>query len=346
MSLLELRGVTKRYGPVTALRDFDLSIPAGTRTAIVCPSGSGKTTLLRLVAGFEQPDAGEIFLDGQKLCDAAGGVPAHRRNIGLVMQDGALFPHLTVLRNILFGFERGTSEAKRQALELMDTVQLDRSMASRRPHELSGGQQQRVALARALARRPRLMLLDEPFSALDSGLREQMRNAVAGILAAAKITTVLVTHDQAEAMGFADRVVILRDGALSQAGTPREVYLSPVNRETAEFLGPAIILDAVAANGVARSTLGPVPVPAAASGPVRIMLRHEQITLRLANGHDDGATRVRVLATDFLGPNGTLTIVLPGTDRPFVLRVTGQALPPVGSELAVSVSGEAHVLDG
>jgi iron(III) transport system ATP-binding protein len=343
MNLLELRGVTKRYGTVTALRSVDIAIPPGTRTAIVGPSGSGKTTLLRLVAGFEQPDEGTISMDGHVIADPSGGVPAHRRNIGLVMQDGALFPHLTVLRNILFGFPRGVADAKDRALALMDTVQLDRAMAGRRPHELSGGQQQRVALARALARRPLLMLLDEPFSALDSGLREQMRNAVASILATEGITTILVTHDQAEAMGFADRIVILRDGALSQTGTPREVYLAPSNRETAEFLGPAIILDAVANGGTATSALGLVPVRADVSGPIRIMLRHEQVVPGPA---DAARPRLRVTATDFLGPFGTITLALPGETRPFVLRVSGPSLPAVGSELSLYVTGEAHALTG
>ncbi len=353
MSLLEIRGLTKRYGSVVALRDLDLAIAAGTRTAVVGPSGSGKTTLLRLVAGFERPDAGEILVDGVRLSDAAGGIPAHRRNIGLVMQDGALFPHLTVLRNISFGFDRGTSDVRNRALALMAAVQLDPSMAKRRPHELSGGQQQRVALARALARQPKLMLLDEPFSALDSGLRGQMRKAVADILSAAGITTILVTHDQDEAMHFADQIVILRDGALRQAGDPREVYLAPVDRETAEFLGQAIVLDAVIANGFAICALGRIPVRGASQGSAQIMLRPEQIQLQPAANHRLNGTAVpiaRVVAAEFGGPSGNITIAIPGghggqpTETVIVHKSYGSDVPAVDSEVTVTVVGSAHVL--
>src|SRR5258705_458325 len=161
MSFLQLRSVRKSYGSIVAIDDLDLTVPTGSRTVIVGPSGSGKTTLLRLIAGFEAPDAGSIVMEGTILADRETFIPAHRRNIGLVTQDGALFPHLSVADNIGFGLERDADREAR-VLALLDMVELDRVLLHRRPHELSGGQQQRVALARALARRPRLMLLDEP----------------------------------------------------------------------------------------------------------------------------------------------------------------------------------------
>ncbi len=189
-----------------ALDNIDLTVAAGSRTAVVGPSGSGKTTLLRIIAGFEIPDAGQVMLEGETLADGPAIVPAHRRGMGIVSQDGALFPHLSVADNIGFGMERGQVDRAEQINALIDMVELDRGMLDRRPHQLSGGQQQRVALARALGRKPRLMLLDEPFSALDTGLRENMRKAVARVLQNAGITTILVTHDQAEALSFADQV--------------------------------------------------------------------------------------------------------------------------------------------
>ena len=179
MSFLTLEAVGRQYGTVVALDGIDLRVPVASRTAIVGPSGSDKTTLLRLIAGFEAPDTGRIALDGRLLADGSAAVPAYRRGIGFVPQDGALFPHLSVAANIGFGLDRGLPRRDERILELMDAVELDRGMRLRRPDELSGGQQQRVALARALAREPRLMLLDEPFSALDAGLRETMRKAVA-----------------------------------------------------------------------------------------------------------------------------------------------------------------------
>ncbi|MDO8712499.1 ABC transporter ATP-binding protein, partial [Pseudomonas sp.] len=196
MNALELHAICKYYGSQRALENVSLSVPKGSRTVIVGPSGSGKTTLLRMIAGFEFPDTGSISLDGQTLVDDTHEVPAHQRLIGYVPQDGALFPHMTVAANIGFGLST-KGEAKHQRIaELMDSVALDASMAQRWPHELSGGQQQRVALARALAQQPRLMLLDEPFSALDTGLRGAMRKMVARLLSDAGVTTILVTHDQ------------------------------------------------------------------------------------------------------------------------------------------------------
>ena len=187
-----------------------------------------------MIAGFDMPDDGTIALGGELLADRGGALPAHRRGIGYVAQEGALFPHLPVAQNIAFGLERSLDRRARVA-ELMEIVELEDSMAKRRPHELSGGQQQRVALARALARQPRLMLLDEPVSALDAALRESTREMVGEVLSAAGVTTILVTHDQVEALSFADHLALMRDGKVVQAGPPQDLYLAPSDDAAARF---------------------------------------------------------------------------------------------------------------
>ena len=208
--------------------------------------------------------AGETSADGPK------GVPVHKRGIAFVAQDGALFPHLSVAENIGFAIDRSDGGRAARIAELMELVELSPGTRDRAPHELSGGQQQRVAIARGLARKPRLMLLDEPFSALDAGLRESVRRAAARVLRAAGVTTILVTHDQTEALSFADRLAVLTAGRLAQAGPPRELYLRPADKSTAAFLGDAIVLPARVTTGWAECGLGRVAVAAeAASGRAR-----------------------------------------------------------------------------
>jgi len=360
MILLGVQDVSKRYGPVVALDRIDLSVPAGSRTVIVGPSGSGKTTLLRIIAGFEVPDAGRITLDGEVLADGPHVVPAHRRGIGFVPQDGALFPHLSVARNIGFGLDRAMPGRDARILDLMDMVELDRKMLDRRPHELSGGQQQRVALARALARKPRLMLLDEPFSALDAGLRETMRKAVAKVLQAAGITAILVTHDQAEALSFADQVAVLRDSRLAQVGAPQDIYRHPADRKTAEFLGDTIVLSADLRDGWAECRLGRVAVDAPARrGKAEIMLRPEQVQLVQA-GPEVGeaeahgcygqvtdvefAGAVCMVAVSLLIPSGAAANAAM-SGAPLMIRSLSNDLPPVGSRVRITVTGKAHVFE-
>jgi iron(III) transport system ATP-binding protein len=351
MSLLELTGIRKHYGPVAALDGIDLRVEAGSRLAIVGPSGSGKSTLLRIIAGYEAPDAGRLSLDGAILAEDGTAVPAHRRGIGIVAQDGALFPHLTIAENIGFGLDRSAPGRDRQIAELMELVELDRAMLTRRPDQLSGGQQQRVALARALARKPRLMLLDEPFSALDTGLRAATRKAVAAVLTAADITTILVTHDQEEALGFADQVAVMRRGRLPQIGTPRELYLQPRDPMIAAFLGEAILLDARVENGRAVCALGAIAVREAnVSGPCRIMLRPEQISLSPVLAGDPvpaGFAHGEVVETSFGGAMGTMVLRLshaPSTETVrIVLRTAMAAAPAAGTMVRIAVSGSAHV---
>ena len=227
--ILVARNLAKSFNGSAVLENIDLRLRPGSITAVVGSSGCGKTTLLRLIAGFETPDAGTVTIAGRQVASPESAVAAHRRGVGYVAQDGALFPHLTVGQNISYGLP-GTARSapvRARVAELLETVSLDPSYASRRPHQLSGGQQQRVALARALARQPVLMLLDEPFSALDTGLRASTRKAVAQLLAAAGVTTLLVTHDQEEALSIAGQVAVMRDGRFTQVGTPQQVYLRP-----------------------------------------------------------------------------------------------------------------------
>ncbi|MES0199028.1 ABC transporter ATP-binding protein [Mesorhizobium sp. M0011] len=358
MSFLEISGLHKQYGPVAALAGVDLNVASGSRTAIVGPSGCGKTTLLRLIAGFEAPDQGRITLDGEVLANGGAAVPAHRRGIGVVAQDGALFPHLTIADNIGFGMARGEDKRAERIVELAYIVGLDKAILKRRPHELSGGQQQRVALARAMAMKPRLMLLDEPFSALDTGLRASMRKAVAELLEAAGITTILVTHDQAEALSFASQVAVMRDGKFSQIGTPRELYLKPKDRMIAEFLGDAIILPAKISNGFANSPLGRIAVDTNDSRDIaRIMLRPEQIALKRTSREGMSGTSDmlfgEVTESEFAGSMCTVAVRLLNNadppdaaaigNTPLVLRKPGMDAPAVGEIVRLTVSGKAHV---
>jgi iron(III) transport system ATP-binding protein len=353
MSTLSLRGIAKRFGDVQGVVDVDLKVEAGSRTAIVGPSGSGKTTLLRIIAGFETPDSGTVVLDGNVLVDGAHVVPAHRRAIGFVPQDGALFPHLSVEANIAFGLDEAPDARRARVRELLELVALDYDVLARWPHELSGGQQQRVALARALARKPTLMLLDEPFSALDTGLRASTRKAVARLLADAGITTILVTHDQAEALSFADQLAVMRDGRLVQAGKPVDVYWSPVDAEAANFLGDAIILQAQLRAGFAQCELGRIAVnDGARSGAVHIMLRPEQIQLVDA-ADDDGNAQGRVAIVtdvDFGGPSCDVTLAFaeptasPAAQSTLRVRYPGNRAPAAGDRVRIVIAGVAHVL--
>ena len=362
MSALQVTGVSRIYGEVIALEAIDLSVPTGSRTVIVGHSGSGKTTLLRIIAGFEVPDAGQVTLDGAVLVDGQSFTPAHKRSIGFVAQDGALFPHLSIADNIGFGLARNEPNRAEIIAGLMDSVDLNPNLRERRPHQLSGGQQQRVALARALARQPKLMLLDEPFSALDTGLRESTRKTVGNVLRKAGITTILVTHDQSEALSFADQVAVLREGRLVQAGTPQQLYLKPVDQITAAFLGDAIILPAELGVGWAQCALGRI----AADSVIRfsagdIMLRPEQMRLTpvLPGNHDPKACLAEVLEVEFGGAVSTIGVrLVQGGNFPVAaadlaaapggimrLRYASFELPAIGSLVSISVSGKAHVFD-
>ena len=245
--MLEVRGLRKCYttgrNPTAALDGVDLTVEKGSFATVLGPSGSGKTTLLRCIAGFERADAGTIRLAGRDLdSPSISSVRPYDRDIGVVPQEGALFPHLSVARNVAFGIaDRPRVQRRERVEQLLELVGLQ-GLGDRRPHQLSGGQQQRVALARALAPEPRLILLDEPFSALDAQLRVELREEVRGLLRSLGTTALLVTHDQAEAMTLADHLVVMRGGRVVAAGDPRQVYDEPVDAEMGRFLGAAVVV--------------------------------------------------------------------------------------------------------
>jgi iron(III) transport system ATP-binding protein len=344
--ILELSNVAKSFGAHRVLDDVDLRLAAGSLTAIVGASGCGKTTLLRIVAGFETPDSGTVAIAGRRVAGAGASVPAHRRDIGYVAQDGALFPHLSVGKNIAYGLTGSAAANRARVVELLATVSLDESYAQRRPHELSGGQQQRVALARALARSPVLMLLDEPFSALDAGLRASTRKAVAQLLADAGVTTLLVTHDQEEALSVADQVAVMRAGRFTNVGTPQRVYLDPGDRFTAEFLGDCVLLPCTVTNGIAECAVGRVPVrTAAAAGAATLMLRPEQIFATAVSDDEHGEGIATVLGSEFRGHDVLLTVAPGGDSAPIVVRQHSVDPPAVDAKVRLDVTGAAVVLD-
>jgi iron(III) transport system ATP-binding protein len=316
---LSVSGVWKSYSGTVVLRGVSLSVEPGSLTAILGASGAGKTTLLRVIAGFEAADAGTVVLGGLLVDDGRRRVPPERRHIGYVPQDGALFPHLTVRGNVAFGLPRRLRRGS-AVDELLTLVGLS-EFGGRYPHELSGGQQQRVAIARALAPRPRLVLLDEPFAALDASLRATVRADVLGALRAVGTTGVLVTHDQDEALSCADHVAVLRDGVITQEGPPRMIYSAPADPWTAGFLGTANLLPGVLASRAPDSAAvpgapGPLSAPDLPDLPgVRTALGWHE--LRDAGKITDGAGEVTVL----IRPE-QISLCTPGTSASVTGKVT------------------------
>jgi iron(III) transport system ATP-binding protein len=314
-ALLEVRGVSQAYDVRPVLENLSFELEPGMIGCLLGPSGCGKTTVLRCIAGFERITAGEIVLHGEIMSRRGRTVPAERRRIGMVFQDYALFPHLSVSRNIAFGL-RTASQAERAArvAELLDIIGLDQ-VASRYPHELSGGQQQRVALARALAPRPELMLLDEPFSNLDVEMRERLSIEVRDILKQQKTTAILVTHDQHEAFNIADEIGIMAHGRIEQWDTPYRLYHEPATRFVADFVGqgvflPGMVLDARTI-GLELGALQSRSVQDLPRGTaVDVLLRPDDIL------HDDSSPlQARVLHKAFRGAEFLYTLQLPGGGR-------------------------------
>jgi len=277
---LTVADLSVAYDGPTVLNDVSLKVAAGEVVALLGPSGCGKTTLLRTIAGLERQQTGTVLLGDRVLSDDQTFVQPERRRIGMVFQDGALFPHLNVGQNVAYGLPRSERRSDRvvEALEMVGLTDMDRRM----PGSLSGGQQQRVALARALAPRPGVLLLDEPFSGLDSSLRVQVRGEIYRLLVELGITTVFVTHDQEEAFVLGDRVAVLNDGRLAQVGTPDELYRHPVDRWVARFVGDANPLPVPSAVGICATPVGDVPVSRDVDGPAELLLRPEAI--RVASG--------------------------------------------------------------
>lgn len=339
---LTVQELRKSYGPVPVLDGVDLHVPAGSLTAVLGPSGCGKTTLLRLIAGFDRPDAGTIRLGERVVFEGGRFVPPEQRGAGYVAQEGALFPHLTVARNITFGLPWRDRRRGHRVEELLRLVDLDPAYADRYPHELSGGQQQRVAVARALAPGPALVLLDEPFSSLDAGLREGTRRAVKEALRAARATAILVTHDQAEALSLADRVAVMREGRIVQAGTPEEVYRRPADVAVGTFVGEAIVLPATLRDGLAECALGRLVVETAGNdGPVDLLIRPEQIGIHMTA--EPGSIAATVTGSTYHGHHASVQLQLPSGEQ-ITARTTGFTVPPAGQRMFVSVAGTVHVV--
>jgi iron(III) transport system ATP-binding protein len=304
---VSLRAVSKTFGSVTALDEFQLDVEAGSVLALLGPSGSGKTTALRVIAGFERPEAGTVEIAGSTVVSDSVWVPPERRRIGMVFQDYALFPHLSVADNVAFGLDRDVREHRTpQVLEMVGLS----GMAQRMPHELSGGEQQRVALARALAPQPHLILLDEPFSNLDTPNRDRVRREVRTILVEARATAIFVTHDQEEALAMSDMVAVMRDGHVLQAAAPHDIYRRPTDCWVARFLGDAEFVQGSASGGSVTTPLGVFADDTSASGNVEVMIRPEAVRLE-----PDDSGPALVVDREFYGHDQLVTLHLNGGHR-------------------------------
>ncbi len=331
---LEVQDVSKCFGETLCVEIGHMHVYEGEVLALLGPSGCGKTTTLRLIAGLETPDAGRISLAGQDVSNEYLFVPPEKRKLGLVFQDYALFPHLTVAQNIRFGlqpkFRGNIDERVQEMLQLTRLAQL----SHRFPHELSGGEQQRTALARCLAPFPHMLLLDEPFSSLDASLRKELRAEVKEILRETQITTILVTHDQEEALSMSDRLAVMLNGSVQQVGTPRELYWSPNREDIAYFMGEANLLPGQASGHEVECVLGQLPIQNEIVGPVQVMLRPETIHVNLGNEGQRG----RVLDIEFYGHDQILRIELDTGERLLARRDAIQPFLP-GQQISVQPVG-------
>ena len=322
---VRLEQLQRRYGPVVALDGLDLTIQPGELVALLGPSGCGKTTALRLVAGLEDADGGRVVINGQDVT----WLPANKRDMGMVFQAYSLFPHMTARQNVAFGLRlRGVSHTQREqrAAEMLDLVGLS-EQAERYAHQMSGGQQQRVALARALAIQPKVLLLDEPLSALDAKVRAQLRDEIRRVQLEVGITTLFVTHDQEEALALADRVGVMQAGRLEQLDTPTAVYARPATPFVAEFVGLTNRLPAQV-SGRTATVLGvelPLVDPATPDGPAIALVRPEAIGLAPAMDGETGPLIGSVITTVFLGAVSRLTIDLGGTGTVMAQLPTSEA---------------------
>jgi iron(III) transport system ATP-binding protein len=331
---LGFENVSLSFGKTEVLRDVSFELSPGEIVCLLGPSGCGKTTLLRIAAGIERPQAGRVLIDGLEMVGPKTFVPPERRGVGLMFQDFALFPHLTILDNVAFGLrDLKRTDALAEAEKALSRVGLAR-YAAVYPHALSGGEQQRVALARAIVPRPQVMLMDEPFSGLDQRLRESVRNETLALLKETRATSMIVTHDSGEAMALADRILLMRQGRLIQTGTPLELYQHPVDAAAARFFSDMNEVTGAVSNGCANTPLGSFPAPRCVAGESALVLIRPQAFELARNGV---GVEGFVLASHYLGDVTLSTVLFKGIEDPLTVRTAARDAPRQGKSEQFSV---------
>ena len=343
---LRVNNLSKRFGEIPAVDNVSFDVEEGSIMALLGPSGCGKTTTLRLIAGFESPEKGNIELNGEVVANSDIFIPPEKRHVGMVFQDYALFPHLSVFDNVAFGLKRNNRNVeKNKNLSIKNGTQKALSLVGlsrfhgKMPHELSGGEQQRVALARALAPEPSILLLDEPFSNLDAALRKKLRSDVKLILKQAGCSTVFVTHDQDEAFLLADQIGLMLNGEVVQVGTPLDVYSNPVNLNAAALLGDTNIIEGIAKSGKVETSIGQHLTNSDVDGKVNALIRPESITIMASTS---GVSHGEIIEKEFYGDHEVIIIKLSSEE---LLRVPH---PPnskfaVGTNVSVKVTSPLNI---
>lgn len=337
---LKLENIELNFDALCVLNKINLTVEKGEFLCLLGPSGCGKTSTLRICAGLESPNKGRVLIDDKVVTDANMTLPPEKREIGFLFQDFALFPHLSIFDNVAFGLKgQSSSHIKERVHEVLRQVQMDR-FSEAMPHTLSGGQQQRVALARALAPKPRIMMLDEPFSGLDSGLRAEMRDMTLHVLKNNNITAIMVTHDPEEAMFMADRIALMRNGVIIQQGTPYELYQQPVDHFAASFFGEVNIFKGIIRDNHAVSALGSLPVTGFTENEkVDILVRPENVILQRTALTVENAPETRIEAARYLGRDTLVHLSYQEDQQPpvhFHARVSGHHAPTIGDTIIPS----------
>jgi iron(III) transport system ATP-binding protein len=338
---LHVAGLNRRFGAQSVVSDLSLVVAAGQVTCLLGPSGCGKSTTLRMIAGVEQADSGTILIDGDVVCDATHHLPPEARGVGMMFQDFALFPHLTVAKNVAFGLKGDATQKARRVAELLERVNLS-GFGPKHPHELSGGEQQRVALARALAPRPRIMLMDEPFSGLDNRLRDGIRDTTLEVLKEEGAAVLLVTHEPDEALRMADEIALMRDGRIVQRGSPYNIYNAPADRAAAAFFSDINVIEGISKGALTETPFGAFLTPGHTDGgKVEIVIRPQHLKIdfdRAGRGpnptmKDGTAARGVVSRARFLGHESLVDFTMDFDGSKLTAAVPGVFLPNIGTPL-------------